>query len=1267
MRKQLFTLCMVAAVSFLTLQAQTVRSFESSNEQFSMNLHTPDLQVQTQVIASDTFDVLTIEGFSFSTQVGAPQLPVMRQLVEIPLCESVEAKVISANSRTLTAQSLAMDHPLLPLQPARSKSDTSRVVLHKNADMYSRNQMYSNEMVSVRVLGVARDRNLAMVEYSPLSYNPVTGEMELVTDVQLVLNFKNVDLSATRKMKSLHHSGMYGASGVLNELPLSKDVRTAAPVRYLIVAHDSFRGQMDEFVEWKRHQGFLTDIVYTDDPAVGSSNTAIATYLKNQYTNATAECPAPTYVLLVGDHQQIPAFAGRASSVDDDHVTDLYFFTWTTGDDIPDCYYGRFSAQSVAQLTPQISKTLLYEQFGFTDPSYLSKSILVAGVDGGYSGDNAYRYGDPAMDYVAKTYVNSANGFSTVYYYKNNTNFAPSGVTVTGSSQASATATTLRNLYNDGAGWVNYSAHGYDDEWSTPNFTTSHVSRMTNNGKPMFMIGNCCLSNKFNTTYASECLGEALLRKGNDAGAVAYIGGTNSTYWTYDFYWSVGVRSNISNTMDASYNITHLGMYDRLFHTHNESFDKWNTTAGSMIMAGNLAVESAGNAAYSKYYWEIYELMGDPSLMPWLGIPSQMPFSVPDYVSANDIEMTVGTVPHAYVALLTEEGELVSAAFADVSGNARLTWETLPIGTYQVVATAQNYRMATALVESISPSGIKLLVRNFEASNPRVGDVTDFSFALYNKDDVDYDSIKIRLRGNPAKFTAVSGEYTIAHLAAGDSVLLQGVVPVAIDNSVVNGERLAANIIIHTNGRVVELPVRFTVSAPSLAVDLVSVTGTVAAGEDVTLSVRISNAGGADARNVSARLEHYFGMAQVLDTSTTHYPVILRNGNKTLNYSVHLDENVPQVPAIRFDMILSSDNGEYTIPVELPYKSDMQDDFESGNFGAIAWNNNSEYPWTITSSGVHQGQFSARSYNFTSSQNSVQSDLSIVSTSTLPGTVSFYYNVSSENNYDKFYFYIDGTEIFNASGTSNSWTYFSQEVTPGTHTYKFSYKKDYSQSSGSDCAWIDEVTIPAVSLQCSYETDTVCQNVPYSYNGTSIATDQVGRVSRTVSLSDGLHCLLLDVLPQPEVTILASDETVVSGDVLYLAATGASSYLWDFGDTNAMVAVRPTFDTVFTVEGFRGGCSSSAQYSVSVEDGGVSISKVDADVTLYPNPAHDVLNVSVPDLKSITIYDAMGRVVQCHRVSGSTIAVNLKALVPGIYVIGVETSEGISLRKVVKQ
>ena len=80
----------------------------------------------------------------------------------------------------------------------------------------------------------------------------------------------------------------------------------------------------------------MVDLVYTDDANVGGSTSSIKSYLQGLYDNATAEAPAPTYVLFVGDIAQIPAFS--LSSYDGPHSSDLSYCCWTGNDYLPDCY-----------------------------------------------------------------------------------------------------------------------------------------------------------------------------------------------------------------------------------------------------------------------------------------------------------------------------------------------------------------------------------------------------------------------------------------------------------------------------------------------------------------------------------------------------------------------------------------------------------------------------------------------------------------------------------------------------------------------------------------------------------------------------------------------------------------------------------------------------------------------------------------------------------------------------------------------------------------
>ena len=73
-------------------------------------------------------------------------------------------------------------------------------------------------------------------------------------------------------------------------------------------------------------------------------------------------------------------------------------------------------------------------------------------------------------------------------------------------------------------------------------------------------------------------------------------------------------------------------------------------------------------------------------------------------------------------------------------------------------------------------------------------------------------------------------------------------------------------------------------------------------------------------------------------------------------------------------------------------------------------------------------------------------------------TLSFEYRVSSEQNYDKFKFSVNGTKKFEYSGEI-AWTdYTFTASADGSYTFTWEFTKDYSVASGSDCAWIDNVS-----------------------------------------------------------------------------------------------------------------------------------------------------------------------------------------------------------------
>ena len=1262
MRKGLIAFFLGVCFLHSTSYAQGVKAVslvQGGYDRAQFTVSVPMPTVSTREARGTVYAVLDMEGATHLFRNGEPDLPVLSQIVEVPLCDDIEVSVSQVHTT-----SLQLAQPLMPMQPAPSKDEkrNSRTFAYDSA-IYATDGFYAApELAWVEEVGIARDRRLAALRVSPVSYNPVTGVVELVTSLEVTLTYKGVREAATRRLHERYWSAAFTTGNdVIATLPQGKSVANAAPIHYLIVAHSSFRGALDSFIDWKRRLGLLVTAAYTDDPAVGTTSTSIAAYIKSFYTNASEELPAPTYLLIVGDHDQIPAFNARCTTPANDHITDLYYVTWD-GDNVPDCYRGRFSARTLAELTPQVEKSLLYEGYLFNDPSYLSRGVLIAGEDYGSQGDNAYTYADPTMDYVAKTYVNASNGYNEVYYYKNNTSFAPAGVTVTGSSQSASTETALRNLYNTGCGWVNYSAHGSDDSWSTPGFTTSNVAQMSNSGKPGVFIGNCCLSGHFNT---ANCLGEALLRRGNNAGAVAYIGATNSTYWPHDFCWTVGVRSNISGTMNTSYTASNLGMYDRLFHTHNEAFSQWHNSLGAMVTAGNMAVANYGS--YQQYYWEIYQLFGDPSIKPWLGQAVDMPFNGSTELTTGNANYTFTTAPYAYAALTTgNDHTLVAAAFADASGQVTLSFSSSLIpGTYELALTAQGYKPRFLEVTTIVAEGPYLMVLSVEPQadgNHRLcpGQTTPFSATVVNKGLATAVNSTIGATTTAPGVVSLLPPRILPTIPAGDTVVIPLAFSLYVPGSYAYGDVIRTEVSTTFDGRNSSRSINVPVSSAKLVVSGVGST-TIAAGATVTVSCTVTNAGNIPTADLTFTLANHFGMVAGA-IQPVHTGVLQPDQSVQLSFELTMNTELAESPV---PVILTATSSEGVFMEEhltLKGPGSAIETFETGSF-SLPWQQGNN-AWIITTAEHHSGSYSARSTNNLASRR--KSELSLPWTSLSDDSISFWYIVSSEADYDFFTFSIDGAVQLEVSGTDyTQWRRAAFPVPAGSHVFLFKYEKDFSSTQGSDCAWIDDITPPYAAAPSHFVYDTVCLNTAYSFGGNNIATDQLGDYTYTYNDGNETTYLALNVADAPEVTITTSGSSIWGGNTV-LTAHGASTYRWSTGETTPSIVVSPRENTSYSVTGYRGGCSDEASIALTVGIAPVQ-DEHSVQLSVYPNPTRDMLTVVCADARRVVLLNMLGQVVLTGNADATTQQLSLRNLPEGLYMLKVETPYGTAVRKVVKK
>jgi hypothetical protein len=135
-------------------------------------------------------------------------------------------------------------------------------------------------------------------------------------------------------------------------------------------------------------------------------------------------------------------------------------------------------------------------------------------------------------------------------------------------------------------------------------------------------------------------------------------------------------------------------------------------------------------------------------------------------------------------------------------------------------------------------------------------------------------------------------------------------------------------------------------------------------------------------------------------------------------------------------------------------------DFESGSFGP-EWSLGGVSNWLIQTTNVLSGSQTAKAGTISSNQETTLT----LDVSTIPaGSGEFLYQVSSESGFDYLVFCIDNPTCTRSSGFDQRWA----GVTSGTHTFTmganvqtltWKYAKDGSVNSGSDTAWIDDITI----------------------------------------------------------------------------------------------------------------------------------------------------------------------------------------------------------------
>ena len=971
---------------------------------------------------------------------GQPSLPALARIIEVPGNDPPSVSILSIQSNLVDLSSYG-NAKIFPRQPSGTKSESAEEPFAYDSAAYTIDSLAGRETVISERLGVMHGAILARLSLNPLRYNPVKNLLQVVTHIKVEITYKEsaVPLYQKSKFVSSAFNGFMQAGGMT--LKSASPLPAYHPMKYVILTDTMFRKALQPFINWKTEEGFKVVVLFKGLDGVGTSVASMKTALTNLYTSATPDNPAPSYLLIVGDNEQIAApYSNRYG-----HVTDLYYAQYDGGDDyFPDLFYGRFSAIDSITLANQVEKTIEYEKYLFPDPSFLDSAVLISTGDDGH-GDT---WGNGQINYAATIYFNPTNAISShSYLYP---------------SSGGARNNIIANL-NSGCGFVNYTGHGYPEYWESPYLAVSDINAMTNAHKYPLVVSNGCVTNYF---IDPVCFGEALLR-GKDKGAIGHIGCTDDSYWDEDYYWAVGTGPIIAN---PTYEQTKLGAFDRTFHSHGEPRTEWYPAQGQMTFAGNLAVEESGSSR-AQYYWEIYHLLGDPSLMVYYGIPKGMSISYQAQLPAGATQFIIKTEPDSYAGLSLRDS-LLAASACDSTGVITLQFGSLKAGdTLKLVITKQNRKPVISTIPVYASYEPYVQYRNFSIASEDLnvngladyGETLGINIQLSNEGNSPASDLELSISSTDPWVKLIDTLSTCKYIGPQSQCVVTGACRLKISDLVPDQYKIPFVLTVRDKkGNSWESRFFIVANAPSLSFGnhLLSDSsggngnGWPEPGEDLVIRVPVINDGHSPVGNLAVIIEGKGTYTDISD-SVCLLPNLLPGSSATAIFKVHVNDTLTEGQDI--SCMVKIDTLTFHLKKILAMAAGaITEDFETDNIQRLPWSFAGAANWYISSATPLAGNYSARSGDIGDSQ---YSDLSLQLFVTESGHVQFDYNTSSEQYYDFLHFYIDGQERLKVSGQGTV-SHFNDTISPGWHKILWRYQKDDNTSVGKDCAWIDNLVFP---------------------------------------------------------------------------------------------------------------------------------------------------------------------------------------------------------------
>jgi hypothetical protein len=375
---------------------------------------------------------------------------------------------------------------------------------------------------------------------------------------------------------------------------------------YIVISHPDFLDAIQPLADYRARQGYRVKVVnvqhiYDIFNYGRMSAEAIRDFLSYAYQNWSGG--APFYVLLVGDGSYdprqyiatsnptfIPPYLAMVDPIMGETAADNRYATVHGADLVPDLYLGRFPAQTAADVTAMVNKTIAYEQASIADN--WNKRVLFVTDDLKGGGGAFYNFSDSVAD---GTFVNSQQEEAPYLPLSYKKSKAYLGETC----EIGACRSQIIEEMNTGLLLVSYVGHGTKQYWAEEQLMNfQSLTALQNGGRLPIMLPLTCLEGYFHEAeQGSHSFGEMIVRA-PEKGAVASWSPTGLGLATGHDYLAKGFFVALFYN-----NINSLGVI---------------TTIGKLYMK-----QSAPSKKYDDLL-ETFLLLGDPALKVRLDTSNQL-------------------------------------------------------------------------------------------------------------------------------------------------------------------------------------------------------------------------------------------------------------------------------------------------------------------------------------------------------------------------------------------------------------------------------------------------------------------------------------------------------------------------------------------------------------------------------------------------------------------------------------------------------------------